>query len=238
MSPFELPVSVLLALWAPVPSSRAAAVVEGPDGAHRVLDGRTGWEGPLGDWLGLLGEPRRVCALVSSPVEPLPGLALVAPGGETVLLEPGPAGTGPGGACAVVPEPSGTSVLWRVLELPGSPAPFDAAHARREVHTATEEAIEALVSLDLARERPELADELTDLVTAVLDPRLVPPSLPARRRELLERSLRLAGICELALDDDGASVTALQAERRGRVLRPLLEVARRGVAAATETWGR
>ena len=98
-------------------------------------------------------------------------------------------------------------------------------------------AIEALTELDLARERPELADTLTDLVTAVIDPRLLPPSLDARRRVLLERSLRLAAICELALADDGASSTALQAGRRAQVLRPLLRTARRGVAAATECWG-
>ena len=108
---------------------------------------------------------------------------------------------------------------------------------RRDVHAATEEAIDALTELDLARERPELADELTDLVTAAVDPRVVPPSLDSRHRTLLERSLRLAAICELALADDGASATALQAERRTRVLRPLLTTARYGVAAATEWWG-
>ena len=118
-----------------------------------------------------------------------------------------------------------------------APPPFNAGQARRDVHAATEEAIDALTELDLARERPELADELTDLVTAAVDPRVVPPSLDSRHRTLLERSLRLAAICELALADDGASATALQAERRTRVLRPLLTTARYGVAAATEGWG-
>ena len=104
------------------------------------------------------------------------------------------------------------------------------------MHSATEEAIDSLVELDLARERPEMADALNDLLTAVVDPRLIPPWLPARNRELLERSLRLAGVCELALDDDGAATTALQAQRRSGVLRPLLAVARHGAAAATEWW--
>ena len=83
-----------------------------------------------------------------------------------------------------------------------------------------------------------MADTLNDLLTAVMDPRLVPPWLARRDRELLERSLRLAGMCELALDDDGAATTALQAQRRADVLRPLLAAARHGAAAATEWWAR
>ena len=66
----------------------------------------------------------------------------------------------------------------------------------------------------------------------------MPPSLDARRRDLLERSLRLAAVCELALDDDGAAASAREAGRRHEVLRRLLVTARRGASAATETWGR
>ena len=72
----------------------------------------------------------------------------------------------------------------------------------------------------------------------VVEPSLIPPWLSGRNRELLERSLRLAEICELALGDDGAAMTALQAQRRSGVLRPLLAVARHGAAAATEWWAR
>ncbi|MFC2361297.1 MAG: hypothetical protein ACFNME_10900, partial [Actinomyces dentalis] len=136
------------------------------------------------------------------------------------------------------PEPAGAGVRWRVEGLAVAPEPFDPVQARRDVHAATERAIGALTELDLARERPELADALTDLVAAVLDPRLVPPSMPPRRRDLLERSLRLGAICELALADDGAAVTAGQAARRRRALEPLAGAARRGVCAATQTWGR
>ena len=137
----------------------------------------------------------------------------------------------------LIPERAGTSAVWRAEELLTPPPPLDAGQARRDVHAATQEAIDALTELDLARERPELADTLTDLVTAVIDPRLLPPSLDARRRVLLERSLRLVAICELVLADDGASSTVLQAGRCVQVLRPLLRTARRGVAAATEWWG-
>lgn len=43
MSLFDLPASVVLALWAPLPSSRGTAVVEGPDGAHEVDDSASPW---------------------------------------------------------------------------------------------------------------------------------------------------------------------------------------------------
>lgn len=236
MDPLELPVSVVLALWAPLPSSRGLALVQGPDGAHEVHDEATGTASPIEKWLPALGPLTRCAAVLPSAADPLPGLALALDAGEGVLLETAGSPAAAVARLLLVPERSGTSVLWRAHLLSVTPPPFDAGQARREVHRATEEAIESLVELDLARERPELADTLTDVVTAVLDPRLVPPSLDPRRRELLERSLRLEAICDLALEDDGAAATALQARRRAEVLRPLLAVARRGVAAATETW--
>ena len=142
----------------------------------------------------------------------------------------------PAGCCWFLRTPAPRCPGTLSFSAPRCP-PLDAAHARRQVHAATEEAIEALIELDLARERPEMADTLNDLLTAVVDPRLVPPWLERRDRELLERSLRLAGMCELALDDDGAATTALQAQRRADVLRPLLAVARHGAAAATRVVG-
>ena len=235
MSLFDLPVSVVLALWAPLPSSRGTAVVEGPDGAHEVDDSASPWglgRLPLERWLTGFGALERACAALVSPADPLPGLAAAVDAGECALLE-----AAAGRRVLLIPDGAGTSAVWRAEELLAPPPPLDAGQARRDVHAATQEAIDALTELDLARERPELADTLTDLVTAVIDPRLLPPSLDARRRTLLERSLRLAAICELALADDGASSTALQAGRRAQVLRPLLRTARRGVAAATEWWG-
>lgn len=244
----DLHPSILLALWLPVPSSRGAAVVEGADGAHTVLDPALDGETPLLDWMTLLGRPGRVAAVLPSPSDPLPGLGSALDAGEAVLVQTAGESSALSAfrrTCLLVPEASGTSGVWRVVDQTtqsGEPAaavpPFDAAHARAQVHAAMEEAIEALTELDLARERPELADDLTDLITAVADPRLLPPGLDQRRRELLERSLRLLGICEIALDDDGAAATALQAERRARVLRPLRDTARRGVAAATDWWAQ
>jgi len=37
MDPLNPPVSIVLALWAPSPSSHGISLVEGPDGAHDVI---------------------------------------------------------------------------------------------------------------------------------------------------------------------------------------------------------
>lgn len=245
MDPLNPPVSIVLALWAPSPSSHGMSLVEGPDGAHDVI-GSTVTGGPdtptgtaddpgrvgLAQWLTSARPLSRVSAVLPSPAGGTGTWGLLPDIEEGVVLE------GAAGRVLLAPEDSGTSVTWHAEPMAGPLPPLDAAHARRQVHAATEEAIEALVELDLARERPELADALNDLLTAVVDPRLIPPWLERRDRELLERSLRLAGMCELALDDDGAATTALQARRRADVLRPLLAVARHGAAAATEWWAR
>ena len=245
MDPLNPPVSIVLALWAPSPSSHGLSLVEGPDGAHDVIGsvvtGGSGTptaaaDGPgrvsLGQWLASARPLSRVSAVLPSPAGGTGTWGLLPDIEEGVILE------GAAGRVLLVPEDSGTSVSWHAEPLSSPLPPLDAVHARRQVHAATEEAIEALIELDLARERPEMADALNDLLTAVVDPRLVPPWLARRDRELLERSLRLAGMCELALDDDGAATTALQAQRRAGVLRPLLAVARHGAAAATEWWAR
>ena len=247
MDPLTAPVSIVLALWAPVPSSHGLSLVQGPDGVHDVIGsttsssaggspGSSGAEGfehiGLERWLTGARPLSRVTAVLPSPADGNGNWGSLLDIEEGVVLE------GAVGRVLLVPEDSGTSVSWHAELLSSPLPPLDAAHARRQVHAATEEAIEALIELDLARERPEMADALNDLLTAVVDPRLVPPWLARRDRDLLERSLRLAGMCELALDDDGAATTALQAQRRADVLRPLLAVARHGAAAATEWWAR
>ena len=81
VSPFDPPVSVVLALWAPLPSSRGIAVVEGADGAHEVDDSASPWglgRLSLGRWLAAFGPLSRVSAALASPADPLPGLAAAA----------------------------------------------------------------------------------------------------------------------------------------------------------------
>ena len=229
MDPSRPAVSILLALWAPLPSSHGLAVVQGPDAVHEVLDDAGAGPPGLGAWRSAARPLARCAAVLPGPELALPAAAGVREAGEGVLVECGETAAMAGRRLLLAPEPAGAGVRWRVEELAVAPEPFDPVQARRDVHAATERAIGALTELDLA---------LTDLVAAVLDPRLVPPSMPPRRRDLLERSLRLGAICELALADDGAAVTAGQAARRRRALEPLAGAARRGVCAATQTWAR
>ncbi|MDO4899856.1 hypothetical protein [Actinomyces sp.] len=235
MDPLALPVSVLLALWAPFPSSQGRAVVQGDD-VHEAVDDASPWGlGRVGleQWVTDFGPLARASAVLPSPADPVPALAAAVEVGQGVVMQ-----SVSGRSVLLVPRASGACVSWQVEEMLTPLPPFDPSQARRDVHTATEAAIDALIELDLARESPELADTLNDLVTAVVDPRLLPPTLDSRRRTLLERSLRLQAICTVALRDDGAAVTALQADRRAAVLRPLLTTARQGVGAATEWWAR
>ena len=51
MDPLRPAVSILLALWAPLPSSHGLAVVQGPDAVHEVLDGAGAGPPDLGAWL-------------------------------------------------------------------------------------------------------------------------------------------------------------------------------------------
>ena len=254
MDPFNPPVSVLLALWAPVPSSYGPGLVQDDDAVHEVVQApgaaiaagpsSAGLDDPpapmvasgrsrnlpLETWLSRHRPLLRSAAVLARPADPLPGLGAIISSGQGVIVHSA------GSATLLVPQRVGTNVVWQAHDLPACPPPFDASHARRQVHRATEEAIDALNELDLAQQRPDLADALTDLITARLDPRLLPPWLDPRRLELLERSLRLGAICELALEDDGAAVSSAQSRRRRETLRPLAGAARLGVAAATDWW--
>lgn len=222
---------MLLALWATCPSSRGLDVLQGPDGAHDVRL-PSGTSLPLAELLPGLRPLRRAVALLPSPAAPVVASPTAMAAGQAVLL------SSSNESLLLVPCPVGTSTTWLVEELVAPVPQLSAGQARRQVQAALNEAVDALVALDLARERPELADRLNDVVTAVLPPALVPPGLGARDRDLLERSLRLSALCELALQDDGAASTAAQASSRAQVLRPLLDTARQGVMAATDWWAR
>jgi hypothetical protein len=73
-------------------------------------------------------------------------------------------------------------------------------------------AANALADLDVARWRPEVADELMDLRRRRVP--AAPPGVPARCAELAGRALQAIGIAELALADDGGALSATAAELR------------------------
>lgn len=185
------------------------------------------------------------------PVLPVPGDLSGLPGppefnvvacevGECVIGTGGPDGSA--GALGLVPliteygsalEP-GTSVTWTAHAVERRPHldVADLGEADRDLRRALTEATTLLRELDVARWRPEVAEQWADLSGAVLDPLALPPGWPARAVAVLGTALRLRAIVDLAVDDDGGAVSGWEAGRRRTALRQLDGVARRAVATA------
>lgn len=140
-------------------------------------------------------------------------------------------GTGLG----LVPHRTGAAIVWSVHPAERRQLP-DVGEADRELRTALLSSAESLARLDVARWRPEVADQLMNLrhgpaVTA-------PPGVPARCVDLAGRGLQATGIVELALEDEGGAVTAYEIEERRAALVPLARAGRRALVAACspEVW--
>jgi hypothetical protein len=140
----------------------------------------------------------------------------------------------------LVPARVGAAVTWSVMDAERRQLP-DVGEADRALRSALPEAADALAGLEVAQWRPEVADRLM----AELDkrvrhrPRLVaPPGVPPRCVELAARGLQALEIVELALEDDGGALTALEAEARRAALLPLGRAGRRALVAAAspEVW--
>jgi hypothetical protein len=147
--------------------------------------------------------------------------------GEAVLLE--------GCGLGLVPHRAGAGVVWQVLPADRRPL-VDLGEADRGLRAALTAVASALAALDVARWRPEVADELMNLRhRPAYD---APPGTPPRAVELAGRGLQAMGIVELALEDQGGAVTALEAARREEALRPLDAAGRRALVAACspEVW--
>ncbi len=139
------------------------------------------------------------------------------------------------GATALVPRRVGAAVEWTAYD--AAPRPLaDVGEADRTLRQTLQHALAALADLDVARWRPEAADALLNLHHR---PELRPPAgTPARCVELAGRSLQALAIVDLALEDDGGSLSAAQASLRRAALQPLGAAARRGLVAACspEVW--
>jgi hypothetical protein len=173
------------------------------------------------------------------------GLALPAPGDPAGLggpaelnaaaLEVGEAVVLAGADTALVPHRAGAGVVWRCL--PARPRPLvDLGEADRALRAGIARSATALDDLDVARWRPEIADELMDLRHRTAYD--APPGTPPRAVELAGRALQASGIVELALADDGAATSASEFDARNRALRPLETAARHALVAACspEVW--
>lgn len=243
MSPSALPPSARFALWftawlrGTTSTDDARDAILGPDAAHDVV-GLPGAAGPQPLILAL-GPLRRAGASGAGIALPVPGdpLGLAGPGdfnievlevGEAVVLEDADLG--------LVPHRAGAGVVWTChpavsrRQLP-DPAEADTG-LRQELLRTTE----LLADLDVARWRPEVADELMALRrTTDLG---VPGTMAPRAVRLAGLSTRCRAIVDLALDDDGGSVTVAEAEARRAALTPLDRAARRAlvVACSSAAW--
>lgn len=247
----SLPRSALLAVWAgpalAQPARREAVVraVQGADEPHAVeLVGDLPLPPCAGlpELLGALGGigVRGLRLVLPAPGDPvgLPGPAYVnaeaIEAGECVLTVGGP-------SLALVPEveefgsvyETGHLVTWRVHATLAAgddgPGVTEAEHALR---AALVRANAALDDLDVASWRPDAAEQIQALRCGHGPATLLPPGLLPRAVRVLDLAWRVRGIVELASADDGAAVSAWQAQRRAQALRELDDVGRRALAAA------
>lgn len=244
MTSSTLPVSARFALWFSAWAAGAVSLddardaIVGADAAHDVVgipdteDAR-----PLIVALGLLRSHRATGAGLALPV---PGdlLGLAGPGdfnlevvdvGEGVVLE--------GADLGLVPHRAGAGVVWSCHPAVSRRQVPDPSEADALLRRALLSTTDTLADLDVARWRPEVADELmalrrsTDLA--------FPHAMAPRAVRLASLATRCRTIVDLALADDGGAVTAAEADARRRALSPLDHAARRAlVAACAFPWDR
>jgi hypothetical protein len=154
---------------------------------------------------------------------------------NTAALEAGEAVVCADAATALVPLRVGPTYQWVALEARRRQLP-DVGEADRGLRAALLESADLLARLDVARWRPEAADELLNLrrVSALE----APPGVPTRCVDLAARGLQALGIAALALEDDGGALTAADAAARRSAIVPLDRAGRRALTAACspEVW--
>jgi hypothetical protein len=147
--------------------------------------------------------------------------------GEAVVVE--------GAGLGLVPRRTGAAVVWTAHPAGRRQLP-DVGEADRELRRGLLATAEALAELDVARWRPEVADRLMDLRHR--EPLTAPDGVPPRCVDLAARGLQATCIVELALEDDGGSITAYEVQQRRAALVPLDRAGRRALTAACspEVW--
>jgi hypothetical protein len=233
----SLPLSARFALWVDawlrgVGSLDAARdAIVGGDAAHDVagLPGSADAQ-PVIVALGLL---RRLGATGAGVALAVPGdpVGLAGPPGfNAEVLEAGEGVVVEGADLGLVPHRTGAGVVWACHEAESRRQVPDLQESDQALREALVRAADGLARLDVARWRPEVADELTALRRHTdLD---VPSSMQPRAVRLAALAARCRVIVELALVDDGGSITAGEADRRRAALLPLDRAARRGLVAA------
>jgi hypothetical protein len=235
-----LPLSGRFAVWftawargtASLDDARDAIVAD--DAAHDVvgLPGTAGSQ-PVIVALGLL---RGAGATGAGAALPVPGdlVGLAGPArfnaevleaGEGVVLE--------GAELGLVPHRVGAGVQWTCEPAVSRRQLPDAAEADRVLRASLLATTSSLAALDVARWRPEVADELMALRRpADWSAAAFPPRTPSRVVGLAALASRCRTIVGLAGEDDGGALSAEEARRRRDALGPLEQAARRALVAA------
>ena len=168
--------------------------------------------------------------------EPVPLIVALGLGGPAPFnaeaLEAGQAVVLTGADLGLVPVRAGAGVVWRCLPATSHRQVPDLPEADTGLRAALPAAADALAALDVARWRPEVADELLSLRRTSDLP--VPPGTDPRAQRVLALAARCRRIVALALRDDGGAVTAGEADRRRGALLPLDRAARRALVAACQ----
>ena len=154
---------------------------------------------------------------------------------NSAAIEAGEAVVAPGAETGLVPRRVGPTVEWTAYPAARRQVP-DIGEADRDLRATLLTSAAALADLDVARWRPEVADELLNLRR--LSVPTAPPGVPARCAELAARGLQAIGIADLALEDDGGALSATAAEQRRSAIAPLDLAGRRALVAACspEAW--
>lgn len=237
-----LPPSARLAWWATA-WLRGHAVTDlvldaviGDDATHAVAE-IPGVEGTLTLVEGLAELRRRGATSLGAafPVDGDPVGLGGPPAFNADALDAGEAVVATGAGLGLVPQRTGAAVVW--VAHPAAPRQLpDVGEADRALRAGLVESANALAELDVARWRPEVADRLMEIGRR--DAWSAPDGTPARCVDLAARGLRAVDIVALALEDDGAAVSASEAERRRLALVPLDRAGRRALVAACspEVW--
>ncbi|HSJ20204.1 MAG TPA: hypothetical protein VK964_06495 [Nocardioidaceae bacterium] len=232
-----LPRSADLAVWFTawaaglVSLDAARDAIVGGEAAHDVV-GLPGEAEPLPLILAL-GRLRAAGAAAAGLALPTPGdpLGLAGPPAFNAdALEAGEAVVLTGVDAGLVPHVAGAGVVWTFQAACSRRQVLDVAEADTGLRQAVLGAAEALADLDVARWRPEVADELISLRRTVDLP--FPSHWDGRAVRLASLAVRCRTIVDLALDDEGGAVTAAEADARRSALAPLDHAARRGLVAA------
>jgi hypothetical protein len=200
------------------------------DAAHDVA-GLPGTEDSL-PLIVALGRLRSAGATRAGIALPVPGdlLGLAGPAGFNVeVVEAGEGVLLEGAELGLVPHRAGAGVVWVSRPASSRRQVPDSSEAEQALRRALLDAGRSLAELDVARWRPEVADELMDLRRHA--DYAFPAGMPSGAVRLAALATRCRTIVELALEDDGGAVTAAEADARRSALTPLDAAARRALVA-------